>query len=81
MAQEGHFLLPDNANNEQAVSGRGGGAAPQNKAPNRPSLLETQGQHGTVARIRPAVSAAPMAERQTAPGQVQQQEGETGSLA
>lgn len=55
-AQQGHFLLPNNVNNEQAVARRGGGAAT-----NRPSLLETRGQHGTEARIRLAVSAAPMA--------------------
>lgn len=80
-AQEGHFLLPDNVNNGRAVSRRGGGATRQNKASNRPSLLGTQGQHGTVARIRPVVSAAPMAEGRTARREVQQQEGETGSLS
>lgn len=80
-AQEGHFLLPDNGNNGRAVSRRGGGATRQNKASNRPSLLETQGQHGTVARIRPVVSAAPMTEGRTARREVQQQEGETGSLS
>lgn len=54
----GSFSSPDNVNNERAVSGSGGGAAEQNKASNRRSLLQTQGQHGTMAGIRPVVSAA-----------------------
>lgn len=54
----GSFSSPDNVNNERAVSGSGGGTAEQNKASNRRSLLQTQGQHGTMAGIRLVVSAA-----------------------